>query len=124
MIDVTSLLGGVIPQKALTIRSFATTTINAFREAVPGASTDVVETLPCHPATSRRMLERLREVDRDRETIAVYCPPTSTLVRASGSAPPIVVDGSRSYEVTHIGDYGSQGGIMLVLASLIDEAAP
>lgn len=124
MIDVSGLLGGVIPRKTLTIRSFATTTFNAFREAVEGAATDTVETLPCHPATSRRMREKLREVDRDRETIAVYAPPTSALVRASGSASPIVIDGTRSYEVTHVGDYAEQGGIVLVLASLIDEAAP
>ncbi len=122
MIDVSGLLT-IIPQKALTIRSFAATTINAFREAVEGASTDVVETLPCHPATSRRMLERLRAVDRHRETLAVYCPPTSALVQASGSAPPLVIDGTRTYQVTHIGDYGSQGGIMLVLASLVDRVA-
>lgn len=121
MIDVTPLLGGILPRKSLTIRTFAATTINAFREAVPGSPTDTVELLVTHPATSRRMLDRLAEVDRDRETIAVYPPATSALVRAGGSAPPHVIDGARTYEVTHIGDYASQGGVYLVLASLLDD---
>ncbi len=120
MIDVTGLLGGILPRKTLTIRTFGATTINAFREAVEGSPTDTVEELVTHPATSRRMLERLREVDRHRETIAVYAPATSALVHASGSRTPLVIDGARTYEVTHVGDYASQGGVYLVLASLTD----
>lgn len=121
MIPVGVLLGGVIPRKTVTIRSFAVTTLDAvYGEAVRGATTTTARTIPCHPATSRRMLERLREVDRKRETMALYDAPGSPLIAASGCDPSEVDIDGRTYEVTHVGDYQTQGGIVLVLASLKD----
>ena len=120
MIDVSSLLGGVIPLSTVTVRAFAASTQNAYRETVIGTTTASTRTIPVHPATSRRLLERLREIDRKRETIALYDSPSSPLVAAAGCAPSEVDYRGRTYVVTHVGDYAEQGEIMLVLASLKD----
>lgn len=124
MIPVGILLGGVIPRSTVSITTYGTSTIDAFGRAVDGSTTTTSETIPVHPATSRRMLERLPEADRERETIALYAPPSSALVRASGSRPPTVAYRGHTYEVSHTGDYATQGGIMLVLAQLVDEVTP
>lgn len=125
MIDVAGLLDGTaIPRKTVTVRSFAASTIDAvFGTAVDGGTTDTVETLPGHPA-DRRMIERLIGADHQRETYALYAPPTSALVRAAGSRPPRAVVDGRTYERTTIADYAEQGGILIVLVSLLDEVAP
>lgn len=124
MIPVAVLLAGVIPRKTVSITSFGATTLDQFRRATEGAPTTVTRTIPMHPATSRRMLDKLPEIDRYRETIALYDAPSSPLIAAPGcKASEVVVDG-RSYDVTHVGDYQTQGGIVLILASLRDSATP
>jgi hypothetical protein len=123
VIDVAGLLDGVIPRKSVTVRSFDATTIDSvFGTTVPGASADTVETLPMHPA-DRRMIDRMIGADHRRETIALYAPPTSALVRASSSADPQVQVDGRWYERVSIADYGEQGGILIVLASLLDSVS-
>ena len=123
MIDTAGLLDGVIPRKSVTVRSFEATEIDeVFGTTVIGDADDTVEVLPMHPA-DRRMIERMIGADHRRETIALYAPPTSALVRASSSADPQVQVDGRWYERVSIADYGEQGGILIVLAALIDAVA-
>jgi hypothetical protein len=123
VIPVGILLGGVIPLVTVSVTTYGATTLDAFRRAVPGAGTTVSETIPVHTATSRRLLDKLPEIDRRRETIALYAAPGSALADVDGSAPPTVVYRGRTYQRTHIGDYAEQGGILLVLASLVDDTS-
>jgi hypothetical protein len=119
MIPVAGLLD-VIPSSSVTIRTWGGGSVDTYGRYVASASVDTVETIPVHPATSRRMRDLLPDAVRDRETIALYTRPSSPLVRVTGRPTPEVLYSGRWYTVTHDGDYDTLGGIRLVLASLKD----
>ncbi len=116
MIPVAGLLVGIIPSSTVTVRTRTAPTRDSFGRGVEGTTTEVVETLPVHPATSRRILERLPEKDRQRETLALYAGTGSALAPASGTTPAEVVYKGATYTVAHVGDYVDQGGLYLILA--------
>lgn len=118
MIDVAPL----VPEYAtsITIEVYDSPTASLGRVTYP-VPTEVELEAPAHPTTSRRMLARLPEADRYRETIAVYLTTAQHAQIAGSSRPPVVQLGGRRYEVSHTGDYGEAGEVFLLLASLIDE---
>lgn len=115
MIPVGGLLA-VMPKSDVVVTTYGPQTRNAQGHVLDGVETEHQETLAVHPATSRRMLERLKEADRERETIALYAPSTSALLREEGSSTPTVTYKGASYTVAALGDYDEQGGVYLVLA--------
>lgn len=117
MIDVASLVGD-IPATTVTLRTYGTTTVNAYGESEATAS-DASATMVVHPS-GRRELERLG-LDSKRETIAAYS--QSAIGLSSTVRPPRILYGGRWYEVVSVADYLALGGICMVYAALIDEAA-
>lgn len=121
MIPVGGLVGA-IPTTSVTIRTYGATSVNAYGETT-ATPTDTAASVVVHPATTA-MLERMPEADRKRETIAVY---TNDALRTVGSTRPArVYYQSTWYEVTQSADYGTLGGIYIVMASRLEEqeAAP
>jgi len=110
----------VIPASTVTVRTWSGGSIDEYGSYSASGETDTTETMPVHPATSRRFREMLPEAVRDRETIALYPRAGSALSRASGVRSPEVQYGGRWYTVTADGDYETLGGIRLVLAILKD----
>lgn len=105
----------------LTVEVPGAQTISSMGEVVDAAATETTyDPIAVHPA-DKRMLERVPEADRTRETIAVY---TTTALRTAGSARPHVVQyqGDR-YEVVSVEDYGTAGGVYLALSQRIEVTA-
>jgi hypothetical protein len=120
MIPISGLTtSGVIPLSSVTVRTFASSTVNAFYEGTRGAVSTVAELMPVHPA-SQRQIANLPEAYRELETIACYPPAASALRRASGSTPPQVDYQGRTYTVTARENYDEQGGASIVFASLVE----
>lgn len=117
MIDVAALVGD-LPVVAVQWELYSEPTINQYGETVDPVPVLEAREVVVHPA-GRRMLERLPEADRARETIAIY--DTQPIVGVGSARPEVCrYQGSR-YEVTHVADYEDLAGIYLVLASRIDE---
>lgn len=118
MIDVSSLVGD-IPTTSVTLRTFAGSTLNEYGEA-SATYTDVTRDMVVHPA-SMRLLERVPEADRHRETIAIY--DTGALRTAGSVRPQQVQYQSRWYEIVESRDYGTLGGIYITLAQLVESSS-
>ena len=116
MINVAGLVGA-IPTISVTLRTFNASTINAYGESA-ATYTDTTRSMVVHPAPTR-MLERLPDSDRHRETIAVY---DTAAVRTVGTVRPNqIYYQSRWYEVVESGDYLTLGGIVITLAQLVED---
>ena len=103
-------------RSAVTVETPGEVTIDALREVVHGPPSVANRNPVVHPA-DRRMLERLPEADRSRETIALY----DTIEYAQTAT---VTYQGRRYEVASVADYDTHGGVWLILAQLLDEHAP
>lgn len=115
--DLSSLIGDITPT-TVTVRTFGAPTINAFGES-SSPSSDATLTAVVHPS-GRRELSRAG-LDAQRETIAVY---SSTALGGSTSArPPQIQYAGRWYEVVRVADYLALGGVCLIHAALIEDAA-
>jgi hypothetical protein len=115
-------LVGAIPTTSVTVRTFGSSTVNAYGETT-ASSTDATRSVVVHPATTA-YLDRLPEADRHRETVAIYS--TSALTSASSVKPMLVYYQSTWYQLVSHEDYDSLGGIYIAMAQRLEEqpAAP
>lgn len=113
MINVAGLVGA-IPPTTITVRTFGTPTPNAFGEQT-AAFTDTTATAVVHPS-GREELERLG-LDFKRAHVSVYI--RAELGIDPAVRPPCVEYQSRWYEVVHVGDYLTLGGLCLARAALL-----
>jgi hypothetical protein len=116
------LLHGVLLTESVTVRTFAASTSNGYGEVIDGAATDVVETMPIHPA-SGKMLDRLPDADKQRETLACYPLAGTALARVAGSRPPRLQRNGFWYEVTDDQDYATIGGVRIVLITKLESTS-
>lgn len=115
MIDVGTLVGD-IPTTSVTIRTYGTSTVNDYGETT-ATPTDTVRSMVVHPASTKLLL-RLPDSDRARETIAVY--DTAAVLTVGSSRPARIQYQSQWYEVIDSENYAELGGIYIALAQLIE----
>jgi hypothetical protein len=119
--DMAPMIGAFAPE-SVTWQTYAASTINALGEKVDGAVTETADVVELHPA-SRRQLAKLHDgAAHAVEPLAVYT--TSPVYAGGETAHPTHMirdaDGRR-YEVVDVGDYQAQGGVTLVLLSLVGD---
>ena len=124
-LDIAPILDG-FPSEPVTWLVYPTATIDPlFGEKADGTATDVPDVVVLHPATRRQIASPHDGADHAVEPLAVY---TTSAVYAGGeqSAPTEMVRDSdgRRYEVVNVGDYQAQGGVTLVLLSLVADPPP
>lgn len=115
------MIGAFAPE-AVTWQVYPTATINAFGEKVDGDPSEVADVVELHPATRRQLTQLADGTDHAAEPLAVYT--TSTVYAGGEAAHPthmVRARDGRRYLVINVGDYQAQGGVTLVLVSLVGD---
>lgn len=120
-LNMAPMIGAFAPE-AVTWQTYAASTINALGEKVDGSITETADVVELHPASRRQLAQLADGAAHAVEPLAVYT--VSTVYAGGETAHPTHMirdaDGRR-YEVLNVGDYQAQGGVTLVLLSLVSE---
>lgn len=102
----------------LTLKRAINPTIDVFGRSIGGESTRIALVGSAHVESSRRVLERLPEADRDRETISVY---TRTTLKIQ--PPDVIGYNGTDYQIAWLSDHAIQGEVHIALAQRIEVTA-